>query len=70
MNTYTIEQNLIDDEWTRKFAFNAKSEKEAESKAMGWARYHSFTYGTDVRFREATEEEATSEWFLNNEWVS
>ena len=51
-----------------KFVFDAKDEKDADTKAFGWSRYHSYCYREDVRFREATENER--EHNLHNEYIS
>lgn len=75
VTTYTVEHKLCDAHpasqvpeaiWSAVFSFNAKNENEAQSKAYGWARYHSFSRN-DVRIRPATEHEAA--YWLHNEWV-
>ena len=64
--TYTLEERMYDDYFAPKFAFNATSAEDAESKAFRWARYHGFV-NTDVRVREATENEAAN--WLHNEYI-
>jgi hypothetical protein len=59
-----------------RFTFSAKDKADAESKGLGWARYHGFTFYTDsvnsdrsdVVVREATAYEL--KWQLHNEYVS
>jgi hypothetical protein len=67
--TYTLTVDMMGDGsyWDARFAFNAKDEKDAQSKVWGWARYHGMSQG-EVSFREATENEATH--MLHNEWVN
>ena len=72
---YTLEHKLCDaspgseipDEiWSIVFAFDATDEKDADHKAFGWARYHSFD-ARDVRVRPATDQEV--KYRMHNEWA-
>lgn len=63
---FTVEVKFYKDSWEARFAFEAKDEGDALSKARGWGRYHSFPVDT-VRARKATEHEAIH--WLHNEYV-
>lgn len=67
MKKFTLYLRMYDDEWEARFAFEAKDEAEAISKAKGWARYHSFSQ-RDVKVKPATPHEA--QHWLHNEYVS
>ena len=63
---YTLFNQLYKGYFEPIFAFEAKDEVEALSKARGWARYHS--YGRDdVKVELATEHQAKN--WLHNENV-
>ena len=47
-------------------SFNAKDQKEADSKLWGWLRYHSMTDSIDEF--EARENKGATD--IHNEWVS
>ena len=72
---FTLEHKLCDarpgsivpeEIWSAVFTFDAKDKKDADNKAHGWARYHSFS-SSDVRVRPATAHEAA--YWKHNEWV-
>ena len=73
--TYTLEHKLCEANpmsevpeaiWAAIFSFNAIDDKDADDKAFGWARYHSFD-ARDVRVRPSTQHEAA--YWLHNEYV-
>ena len=64
--TFTLEEQLYAGYFAPKFAFDADSLKDANSKAQCWRRYHGLA-DTDVRVREATDDE-TANW-LHNEYI-
>lgn len=50
------------------FAFEAKDEADAESKAKNWChRHHNRQFGTDVKVRRSNEREQS--WPKENSWV-
>jgi hypothetical protein len=56
--------------WTEKFMFHARNQTEADNKATGWARYHSFYPGT-VKALVVSNEEAKKrdKSWIHDEWV-
>jgi hypothetical protein len=55
---------VISNELGYKFSFNAKNEKDAESKFSNWLNYHSH-FRIDYKLEETTEEK-----WMHNEYVS
>ena len=55
-----------------RFYFNAKNQRDANSKMFGWNRYHGFADCAGHGWHEAVEASATdvpNESWMHNEWV-
>jgi len=67
---YTMTHDLIGDgaHFFYEFTFHAEDDKQAQDKAAGWARYHSFDL-RDVKARLATLEEAANTNWIHDEWT-
>ena len=66
MKAYMLREQMYEGYWADQFVFNAKDERDAQSKAWGWGRYHSFIQD-DIKVRPATEQEAATR--MHNEYI-
>ena len=74
MKTYGMKPKYEEDILTDiNFYFNAESQKDADSKAFGWNRYHGKADCPGYGFCEAVEvdpADVPSESWIHNEWVN
>ncbi len=66
MAKFTLYLKMFEGCHEPRFAFDAKDEKDATTKARGWARYQGMSH-TDVSVKPSTDNEAKN--WLHNEYV-